>query len=52
MKRKYIISLVILVLIGLIVLKLAANKKVLTAKQQPPRDTAVSIPVKDRKSVV
>jgi membrane fusion protein (multidrug efflux system) len=46
MKRKYIIGAIVIVLVGLIVFKLIANKKTLDAKQQPSRDTVVRIPVK------
>lgn len=46
MKRKYIISLIVLVLILLIAFKLASNKKTLNEKQKPVQETAVRIPVK------
>ena len=46
MKRKYIISLVVLVILALIIFKLASNKKTLDQKKQPTQDTLVRIPVK------
>lgn len=46
MKRKYIISSVIVVIIALIIFKLASNKSALDKKKAPTADTLVRIPVK------
>jgi len=46
MKRKYIFGLIIIVIIALIVLRLASNKRTLNKKEQPSKDTVVRIPVK------
>jgi RND family efflux transporter MFP subunit len=46
MKTKYIVSIVIVILIGLIVFRLASNKKKLDEKNKPVKVTNVRIPVK------
>ncbi|SFW79095.1 efflux RND transporter periplasmic adaptor subunit [Chitinophaga sancti] len=46
MKTKYIVSLVVILIIGLIVYKLAVNKKKLDEKNKPAPVTQVQIPVK------
>lgn len=46
MKTKYIVSIVIVILIGLIVYRLASNKKKLDEKNKPVKVTNVRIPVK------
>ncbi|MEJ2883296.1 efflux RND transporter periplasmic adaptor subunit [Pedobacter sp. GR22-6] len=46
MKRKHIIVLIVLVLVGLIIFKLSSNKRILEEKKQPEKDTLVRIPVK------
>ncbi|WP_440134636.1 efflux RND transporter periplasmic adaptor subunit [Chitinophaga sancti] len=46
MKTKYIVSLVVILIIGLIVYKLAVNKKKLNEKNKPAPVTQVQIPVK------
>ncbi|GAA4322940.1 multidrug efflux RND transporter periplasmic adaptor subunit VmeC [Mucilaginibacter gynuensis] len=46
MKRKYIISLIVVVLLALIIFRLAANKSTLDKKKEPAKDSVVSIPVK------
>ncbi len=47
MKRKHIIVLIVLVLVGLIIFKLSSNKRSLEEKKKPEKDTLVRIPVKD-----
>ncbi|RYY19607.1 MAG: efflux RND transporter periplasmic adaptor subunit [Sphingobacteriaceae bacterium] len=46
MKRKYIISIIVVGIIALIVFRLASNKKILDEKKQPTQDSVVRIPVK------
>lgn len=46
MKSKYITGLIVLVIIGLIVFKLAANKSKINEKEKPAQDSLVRIPVK------
>lgn len=46
MKRKYILSLIVLILLALIVFQLASNKKTLDKKNKPAQDSVVRIPVK------
>jgi RND family efflux transporter MFP subunit len=46
MKTKYIVSIVVILIIGLIVYKLAVNKKKLNEKNKPAIVTQVQIPVK------
>ncbi|RFZ92309.1 efflux RND transporter periplasmic adaptor subunit [Mucilaginibacter conchicola] len=46
MKRKYIIITVVVVLVGLIVIRLASNKKKLNEKNKPVQTKNVKIPVK------
>ena len=50
MKRKYIISLIIVVLLALIIFRLAVNKSTLNKKEAPATDTMVRIPVKVAKA--
>lgn len=46
MKRKHIIILIVVVIIGFIVIKLISNKSKLDKKEQPTQDTVLRIPVK------
>ena len=46
MKRKYIILIIVIVILGLIFFRLSSNKKVLDAKAAPVKDTLIHIPVK------
>lgn len=46
MKSKYITGLIVLVIIGLIVFKLAANKSKINEKEKPAQNSLVRIPVK------
>jgi membrane fusion protein (multidrug efflux system) len=46
MKTKYILSLIVLVLVGLIIFKLASNKSKINEKNKPAQDSIVRIPVK------
>ena len=46
MKSKYIVILIVILLVGLIIFKLAANKSKLNQKEQPTQDSVVRIPVK------
>lgn len=46
MKRKYIIGIIVLALVGLTAWKLASNKKQLDEKKAPKKVAAVAIPVK------
>ena len=46
MKRKYITIAIIIIIVGAIVFKLSANKKVLNASTRVVQNSAVSIPVK------
>jgi len=46
MKTKYIVGLIVVVIIGLIIFKLAANKSKLSEKEKPTQDSVVRIPVK------
>ena len=46
MKRKYIVVLIVVIIVGLIVFKLASNKSTLDKQKEPAQDSVVRIPVK------